>query len=319
MDVQIGPGRYVVAVSGGVDSMALLDILVKRANSPEPGADGGKEQKDGGHGPRTADYTLIVAHFDHGIREDSAHDRAFVQQAAAKYGLSFVYDEGNLGPDVSEAVARQARYGFLHKVRMAAGADAIITAHHEDDMLETAIINMLRGTGRRGLTSLDDSDEVRRPLLHLSKQQIQEYAKEKGLVWREDSTNQDTKYLRNYVRHKILPRFSAEERRQFLDHIEKLRILNRDIDHALINHLHIHPATDMLDRHWFIMLPHTVARDTLAGWLRLRGAGNDMSKKLLEKLVVAAKTLQPGKQLDVDGRYTLKISKTHLALVARDR
>jgi len=296
MDVNIEPGRYVVAVSGGVDSMVLLDIL-----------------KD------LPDLQLVVAHFDHGIRKESALDRRFVQQTAAEYDLQFVYDEGRLGLNAGEAAARQARYDFLHKVRLAANAEAIITAHHQDDMLETAIINMLRGTGRRGMTSLADTDDVRRPLLHLSKQQIKAYAEEKGLSWCEDSTNQDIKYLRNYVRHKILPRFSPADRQRFLEHIETLRSLNQDIDHALINHLHIHPAKDVLDRHWFIMLPHAVARDTMASWLRLRGAGNDVSKKLLEKLVVAAKTFQPGKQTDVDNKYVLKVSKAHLALVARDR
>ncbi|QQS18837.1 hypothetical protein IPL68_02130 [Candidatus Saccharibacteria bacterium] len=87
-----------------------------------------------------------MAHFDHGIRPDSVEDRKLVQKLAKQYGLPFVYDRAELGAGASEAVAREARYAFLSRVKEAVGADAIITAHHEDDVLETIIINWLRGT-----------------------------------------------------------------------------------------------------------------------------------------------------------------------------
>src|SRR4051794_19867846 len=125
MDVVLPkPGSYVVAVSGGVDSMALLHYLQTR-----PG------------------IKLTVAHFDHGIRDDSPEDRKLAQEVAKSYKLPFVYHEGRLGGEASEATARAARYDFLNKVRRSSQAQAIITAHHQDDLLETAILNMLRGTG----------------------------------------------------------------------------------------------------------------------------------------------------------------------------
>ena len=127
LDITVKPGRYVLAVSGGVDSMVLLNLLQQQP-----------------------DVQLTIAHFDHGIRTDSADDRRLVQAAARFYGLPVVYHEGQLGADASEATARQARYEFLRTVRLVANAKAIITAHHQDDVLETAILNMLRGTGRRG-------------------------------------------------------------------------------------------------------------------------------------------------------------------------
>src|SRR5437870_1107332 len=111
--------------------MTLLDLLAKKPN-----------------------VKLIVAHFDHGMRPDSEKDRQFVQVVTEKYGLPFVFSEGRLGPKASEATARTARYKFLEKTKKAEGAKTIITAHHQDDVLETAIINLLRGTGRRGLTAL---------------------------------------------------------------------------------------------------------------------------------------------------------------------
>src|SRR5882724_1815869 len=134
--LDIKPGRYVVATSGGVDSMALLHLLYQMSRDSDAG------------------WWLTVAHFDHGIRSDSAEDRQLVQAIARQYGLPFVYDEGRLGPGASEATARQARYSFLHQVLGASGARAIMTAHHQDDVLETAIFNLIRGTGRKGLTSL---------------------------------------------------------------------------------------------------------------------------------------------------------------------
>lgn len=275
--------------------MALLDMLVQK-----PG------------------LKLTVAHFDHGIREDSKHDRLLVQSMARYYGLPFVYDEGRLGSGVSEATARTARYRFLHGVRELAKADAIITAHHQDDLLETAILNLMRGTHRHGLSSLKSRPGVMRPLLHVPKQDIIDYAKQQRLLWQEDATNRDTTYLRNHIRHKVVPRFGELERMKFLAHIGVVKSLNRQIDHVVINYLHMQPAVDVLDRHWFVMLPHVVAREVLASWLRLRGI-KDINKKQLERLVGVAKTLRPGKRADIDHSHYLQVEADKLALTHRDR
>ncbi len=294
MKVNLDKGRYVVAVSGGVDSVVLLDLL-----KDLPGVQ------------------LTVAHFDHGIRADSLQDRVLVQKLALQYDIPFAYDSAALGPDASEDVARRARYEFLHKVRVAAKAKAIITAHHQDDMLETAVINLLRGTGSRGLSSLKSRDRVVRPLLEYTKTQIKSYATEHGLKWREDSTNLDQKYLRNYVRIKILCRFTPEQRQTFLDHVLKAGQLNSKLETAMANQLHIQPAVHMLDRHWFIGLPHNVAREVLATWLRERGVNYD--KKTLERLVTAAKTYEPGKKADVNMGYFIEVGQDFLALSSLDR
>lgn len=295
MNVDLEPGTYVVAVSGGVDSMALLDMLAKK-----PG------------------LRLIVAHYDHGIRPDSPLDRELVQEVAWRHGLEFVYDEGHLGPNASEETARDARYAFLHQVRQASGAKAIVTAHHQDDMLETAILNMLRGTGRQGLVALRSRPTVKRPLLHIPKQDLISYAKKQRLSWREDSTNAELLHFRNYVRHQILPLFNEKKREELLQHISNMHELHTALETELINHLHLHPKTDELDRHWFIMLPHAVAREVLATWLRRHGV-NDVSSSMLERLVVAAKTLSPGRQSDVDKIFILQIGKENLALKAQER
>ncbi|HSX52861.1 MAG TPA: tRNA lysidine(34) synthetase TilS [Patescibacteria group bacterium] len=289
------PGTYVVAVSGGVDSMVLLDMLV-----PVPG------------------LKLTVAHFDHGIREDSHLDRLLVQEAAKRYGLPFVYEQGHLGAGASEDVARQARYEFLGRVRSAAGADAIVTAHHQDDQLETAYINILRGTNRRGLTSLRSTQGRRRPLLHLSKKELLAYAHANNIVWREDSTNQDTTYLRNRVRHTMLSLLPARERAKLAKELEELAVINQSIDKALTNQLHMQSSVNALDRRWFIMLPHEVAREVMATWLRQKGIAS-LDKKRLELITNSAKTLKPGKRIDVDSTHILLIQKDKLALKTSER
>lgn len=261
---------------------------------------------------------LTVAHFDHGIRTDSLIDRKLVQLTAREYDLPFVYERGRLGPQASEAAARTARYAFLHRVRQASGARAVITAHHQDDALETAVLNLLRGTGRRGLSSLRSTDVVLRPLLHIPKTELLRYAAANGLVWREDSTNGDVRYLRNYIRHRLLPRFTPEGRTAMLQRIADAHTHNAAIEAELTNYLHIQPGPLVLDRQQFILLPHVVARDVLAEWLRLR-TGATLSRRMLERLVVAAKTGRAGSKADVDSRHWLEIGRGMLALKLRER
>jgi tRNA(Ile)-lysidine synthase len=189
MVIVIPSGKYVVAVSGGVDSVVLLDHLVEH---PE--------------------YELIVAHFDHGIRDDSADDEAFVKVLAERYGLLFESKREELGKQASEALARDRRYAFLYSVAKKHDA-LIVTAHHSDDAVETVAINLMRGTGWRGLAVLDS--EVIRPLIDMGKQEIIAYAKEHNLTWREDSTNESDVYLRNRLRHKMVS-LSDDQKRQLL-------------------------------------------------------------------------------------------------------
>jgi len=293
--LNVAPGKYVVAVSGGVDSVVLLGLL-----------------------RQLPDVQLVVAHFDHGIRAESGSDRQFVQELAEKYGLPFVYDEGHLGAKASEAVAREARYKFLRHVMQAADASAIITAHHEDDLLETAILNLLRGTGRKGLTSLKSFSDVYRPLLDVSKQAIIAYAKAHKLDWREDATNADTTYLRNYIRHTVLPRFDTVARGRFRALIDATSSTNVEIDALLAEQLSKQSATDTLDRHWLVMLPHSVAKEAVAAWLRAHDI-REFDKKTIERITVAAKTYLPGKWIDVNASYIIKVERHKLALAARER
>lgn len=290
MKIDVQPGTYVVAVSGGVDSIALLDVL-----------------------RRDPKLKLVVAHFDHGIRPDSELDRFHVQQIASQHGLPFVYHRVELGPGASEDQARKARYEFLHSVRRASEARAVITAHHHDDAVETAVLNLLRGTNRKGLSSLRSSELLLRPLLHITKQDLKSYAQDQGLQWREDQTNTDIRYLRNYIRHKVLPQMSAEQRSALADIVKTMHQVNRELDEQLLHYLHIQPGLKELDRKMFIRLPHAVAREVMAAWLRRHGI-KDFDQKTIERVVANAKTLSPGKTINILNGHNLHITKSHLHL-----
>lgn len=300
MKIDMPVGKYVVAVSGGVDSVVLLDLL-----RMYPGV------------------RITVAHFDHGIRDDSHLDRAHVEALARRYRVPFVYDKGRLGPGASEADARLARYEFLKKVQQTTGADALITAHHENDVLETAVINLLRGTGRKGLSSLTNGEGIIRPLLDVPKSEIIDYAKRHGLTWREDSTNEDTKYLRNRIRHDVLPSSSLHDRRRLLAVSRRMQAVNQEIDTLIADVLPPlgGPSSQnakAMNREWFILLPHNVSREVMAGWLRNHGI-RDFDRTTLERLTVAAKTASNGKAVDIVKGHSLHIGRDDLALKSFER
>ncbi|HUC87787.1 MAG TPA: tRNA lysidine(34) synthetase TilS [Candidatus Binatia bacterium] len=295
MKLELEPGSFVLAVSGGVDSVVLLDLL---AGSPG--------------------LTLVIAHYDHGIRPDSSKDRQFVENLSKKYDLPFYYEAGKLGPKTSEALARQKRYKFLSSVKERTGSSAIITAHHQDDLVETVLINLLRGTGRRGLSSLKSTPDIRRPLLSFTKADILAYAKAHQLTWREDSTNQTDEYLRNYLRHHIVPKLTNASRAQLLTILDQARGNNAEIDHILAQLIDSHSKGRELDRAWFISLPHDLACEVLLTWLKALGVCY-LDRAKLERTVVLLKTLSHGKLIDVDAEHQLNIGSQTLALKTRER
>lgn len=279
IEVKLPKGKHVLAVSGGVDSVVLLDLVSK--------------QKD---------LNIVVAHYDHGIRKDSINDKKLAKELATKYGYKFEYEEANLGPEINEAAARDKRYDFLYRVKQKYGANLLITAHHQDDLIETSMINILRGTGRRGLSSLKSNGEIARPLLDYPKQRLIEYAKQNNLSWNEDSTNKDTKILRNYLRLKIIKKMSDEERSRWLDILNSALKVNTKLDFEIQNLLRrgLHKDQPVLSRSWFIMLPYDISKEVLLSILYKIGL-KDIDKKTIERLTVQIKTLPGGKLLQATG------------------
>jgi tRNA(Ile)-lysidine synthetase-like protein len=295
MQLGVKDGKYVVAVSGGVDSVVLLDLLTKN-----------KSKLD-----------LIVAHFDHGIRTDSIKDRILVENLAAKYDLPFYFAEGKLGSDTSEENARVFRYSFLKTVVKDNKADGLITAHHQDDQIETAIINIIRGTGRRGLSSIINS-KVLRPLLGTSKKYIIAYALKNKLVWNEDSTNSDPKYLRNYIRLSVMPKLKSSDRKKIIEIIDKQAKLNQKIDKGLDGVLNAYFINNELPRMWFNSLDNKSANEILAYWLRINNL-TDYDQQTINRLAVSIKTAGTNKKIDVFSGHSIEVKKDFLALTSLER
>jgi tRNA(Ile)-lysidine synthase len=251
--------KYVVAVSGGVDSVVLLHML---KNSGE--------------------HELIVAHFDHGIRKDSSADARFVAALAETYDLVFETARKNLGEHASEDAAREARYEFLRSVAAKHQAK-IVTAHHQDDVVETIAINLSRGTGWRGLAVLNDAT-IERPLLTLTKQQIRDYALEHALEWVEDSTNASGVYLRNRIRRKTagLP---DETKQKLMELFMKQRDLTADIDAEVAGLI-------TFSRYFMTMIDETTALEILRGTLVEHSLS--LTRPQRQRLLHAIRTAQPG-------------------------
>ena len=200
----LGTGSIIVAVSGGIDSMALLYLL----------ATPGLNLRD----------RLVVAHFNHQLRgADSDADAGFVGQAAERLGLPFETDSGDARQlaaetgDGIEAAARQLRHQFF--ARLAKRLTAVVAlAHHADDQIETFFLRLLRGAGNRGLAGMqpsapspvDSGVTLVRPLLGIRRDEIVGFATQEEIEFHEDTTNADTRFLRNRIRHELLPQFAGK-------------------------------------------------------------------------------------------------------------
>ncbi len=181
----------VLAVSGGVDSMVLLDLILQTHK---------KEN-------------IIVAHLDHSLRwAESDWDRELVANICKREDIVFEVSKIDIGTvsktekSSLEAIARRERYRFLESVRVQYGARYILTAHHRVDQTETVIGNMIKWAKIRGLSGMSMiSGFIYRPLLTITKSEILAYAHKNQVEYREDSTNVDISYDRNRIRHDIIP------------------------------------------------------------------------------------------------------------------
>lgn len=179
--------RFLVAVSGGVDSMVLLDMT------------------------RRAGLNISAAHVNYGLRgEDSLADADLVTDYCRAHGIAVFVKNISMGGHMRgsgvQTRARKERYAWFESLIQSENLDFVLTAHHADDRLETFFINMLRGGGVRGLKSIPERrGNVLRPLLRFHKSALESYARSRKVPWREDETNRGDNYLRNKVRHHVIP------------------------------------------------------------------------------------------------------------------
>ncbi len=193
-------GPVLVGVSGGVDSMVLLDLLVKTK------------------------HAVHVAHVNYGLRgRASAADQHLVEAKAREYGCALSTMRVDLkrnavdSGESIQAVARRIRYNFFSAIAENRAISFVAVGHHRDDQIETILLNMFRGAGARGLAGLPRSRMLRedrkavliRPLLSFSRSDLVAYAGKRRLTWHEDASNESRKYARNAIRHDVLPAIKA--------------------------------------------------------------------------------------------------------------
>lgn len=203
---ELKESSFLLACSGGLDSVVLAHLCT------------------------ASNLDFAIAHCNFNLREkESDGDEKSVEELAndlnKKYFVTHFDTKGYIKKNkVSlQIAARELRYNWFYELMQEQGYTKLLTAHHADDNLETFLINLSRGTGIDGLIGIPSkTDVISRPLLKFSREQILEYAQAEKLKWREDRSNKDTKYLRNKIRHQIVP-LLKELHPTFLDNFEKTR------------------------------------------------------------------------------------------------
>ncbi len=245
--------RVLLAISGGIDSVVMMDMLVRLQNK--------------------LDFQAVAATFNHQLRPEAAEEAEFVRCLAEKYQLPFYLGAEDIaslakGKNLQDT-ARRERYAFLFSLAYKLGAAAIATAHHRDDQAETLLLHLLRGSGLTGLSGMSPAkNQVIRPLLPLSREEIVAYGEGLGLEHREDLSNYSVKYQRNRIRWQLMP-LLREFNPQVVEALNATADICRDED-ALLNDLAENALAEVLlrddravDAGGFAQLPLALKRRVL--------------------------------------------------------
>lgn len=285
--------KIVVAVSGGVDSVVLLDFLVRFFRNK--------------NGQKWLEENLIVAHFEHGIRgKESQEDCEFVRRLAEKDRLKFEFEHGNLGENSSEENARNARYDFLRKIAKRENA-IIFTAHHKNDLAETFAMNINRGGGWRSVACFDSPD-IERPFLRFSKLEILKMAKLRGLVWREDLTNFSQKYARNRIRKTL--NFSEKDLESIFKIWQRQIELRREIEKITQEILFEIGDGQKFEREFFRKNSDEVCYEVLREIMIRQSGRIPLSKQVWDFLHVI-RTFKNGSKTQILGGQEVVFSRNH--------
>ncbi len=242
------PGEpLIVGVSGGPDSVALLAALVELGYRPH------------------------VAHLNHQLRgAASAADAEFVRQLADQYGLPVRMVAVRVAPN--EEACRQARLAFFEQVATETGIQTLALAHTADDQVETFLLRLLRGAGSTGLTGILPNRQlgtlrVIRPLLTLKREDVLKYLCARGIKYREDASNADVRFVRNRVRHVLLPLLEREFNPQVRAALARTAEILRDEDACLAKQVDKYGSADTLNVRELLQLPVALQRRAIRAWL----------------------------------------------------
>ncbi|MBI5725774.1 MAG: tRNA lysidine(34) synthetase TilS [Planctomycetes bacterium] len=308
----IPSGRTVIAgISGGADSVAMLHALRAICDS------------------RQRSWRLIAAHLNHRLRPDADGDEDFVRDLAGRWNLEFFSEKidvrGLAGGDGIEDAARRARYDFFNRAAGKFNANIVAVAHHADDNVETVLHRIIRGTSLRGLAGIParrafgDGRTLVRPMLGVTRIQIEEYCHDRGLVWRTDSTNADTDLTRNFIRHELLPlvrrRLNPQAGQALLRLAEAARLAEDYLDPLAADLLkcscraqddeHMVLDAEMLDSHAQAVRSRAVrqAMETLGAPMRDLTAGHFEDIDALFAPGAGQRSLQAGLAVNLPGGF----------------
>lgn len=286
------PGIHILAaVSGGADSTAMLHALAALA--------------------RASGFKVSTAHLNHRIRGRSAErDAQFVRECASRLGVRCYCGSVDV-PALArrrglsiEMAARQARYDFLERIALRIGADAVATAHTADDQAETVLLKLARGAGSGGLGGIAPvawrgGVTIVRPLLTATRDQVIRYLESRRLAWREDETNRDRQYLRNRVRHVVLPSLARQLNPRIRENLaraaELVRADNEVLDGMVRQWQARHcPPGGQLPRRALLRLPLGLRRRIVQAWLAERGMAPEKIEFAVVEQVLALATGSAG-------------------------
>ncbi|KUG05214.1 trna(ile)-lysidine synthetase [hydrocarbon metagenome] len=210
----------IAAVSGGPDSVALLHILKELV--PKLG------------------INLTAAHLNHQLRDEAGEEEEFVRSICQEWQIPFrcqVIDVRKEAADQKKGIeeaARDCRYQYFEELKQELQADYVATAHHRDDQAETILLHMLRGSGIKGLRGiLPSHGYLMRPLLGVTRSDIEKYLEENLLSYRMDSSNYDLNFLRNRVRHELIPYLQKEYNPRIIENLDRLGLIAREENQAM--------------------------------------------------------------------------------------
>ena len=276
--------KLILAVSGGVDSMALL-AMYKQAD-------------------------IVVVHIDHGTRKSSAEDADFVRRKCQELGVKFYETKLELGEGVSEELARKKRYEFLKTIQEKEGG-TLCTAHHLDDVLESIAINLIRGTGWRGLTPFY-GDELVRPFIiaKMWKRDVLKFAGEQKICFRQDPSNYEIDYLRNRVRERM-NELDKTARADIVNLFEKQNELRGKIE-KLVTELAKQTVVgkNFHKKELFLTADEKVAIEVLREICLMHGYS--LTRKQLGDFLLAIKTYAPHKKFNLPKNHFVTILKNYI-------
>ena len=300
--------RLAVAVSGGADSTALLLLMVEVRSE--------------------LGIVLSVAHVNHRLRgKESDADEQFVAELAERHNLDLHSQKSPLKSTSSgiEAAARKLRYDFFRQLARDGKLSKIATAHTIDDQAETVLLRILRGTGIRGLSGihprlvLEDGDagsgEIVRPLLGFRRVELEAFLRDQGQEWREDSSNRDLSFLRNRVRHRLLPMLMEDFGPATADNLADLaEIARAEEQHWETGHPEIGNAEERsLAVETLLSLPIAAKRRLIREWLETNVDELSVSFRLIEEMRELASG-PSGKKLELPGGHFVRRTQRDLCL-----